>query len=224
VEANIGTWQRVGSVAGGLALLYAGNRRPRWKAMTQTTGVGLVMRGVSGFCPVTAVAKSRAGNDDTRKRLGGSRGVHVHEVVTIDRPRAEVFGFWRQLSNLPRFMRHLERIDMLDGGRSHWVVAGPLGTHVEWDAEVINEVEHSLIAWRSLPGSEVASAGSVHFRDVPGGATEVSVHLQYSPPAGKVGAWFASLFGEEPSQQIHDDLRRLGWYLETGEVAGAHRH
>ena len=159
MRANISTWQRVGSVAGGLTLLYAGSRRPRLKALTQTTGVGLVLRGVSGYCPVTAVTRGRNGRgagartfSDTRASLGGARGVRVHEVVIIDRPRAEVYRFWQRLSNLPRFMRHLERVDLLEGDRSHWVAAGPLGSQVEWDAEVINEIEGSLLAWYRCPG------------------------------------------------------------------------
>ena len=222
--ANIGKWQRIGSVAGGLGLLYAANRRPRWRAATRSAGLGLVMRGVSGYCPVTAVVRPRTGNEDTRAALGGPRGVHVHEVVTVDRPRAEVYRFWRQLSNLPRFMRHLERVDVLDDNRSHWVATAPLGSKVEWDAEIINEIDGSLIAWRSLPGSEVTSAGSVHFRDLPGGATEVSVHLQYSPPAGKMGAWVASLFGESASQQIREDLRQLRSALANSDFADANRY
>ncbi len=220
VEQNIGTWQRVGSVAGGLALLYAG-RRSAMRGLTRAAGVGLLMRGVSGYCPVTAATSRGLREDDTKRALSGSRGVHVRETVAVQRPRSEVYRFWRQLSNLPRFMRHLERVDVIGNTRSHWVAAGPLGRQVEWDAEIINEVEGELLGWRSLPGSEVVSAGSVRFEERPGNATEISVHLQYEPPAGKVGAWVASLFGEEPSQQIREDLQRLKWYLETGEIVGS---
>ena len=103
------------------------------------------------------------------------------------------------------------------------MASGPLGRQVEWDAEIINEVDGELLGWRSLPGSEVATAGSVHFEDGGSGTTIIEVHLQYEPPAGKLGAWVASLFGEEPSQQVRDDLRRLKWYLETGENVGSAR-
>lgn len=219
LERNIGTWQRFGSVAGGLALLYAGGRRPAVRGgLARAAGVGLLARGVSGYCPVTA-ARGGLAPDDTKVALAGPRGVHVRERVTIQRPRDEVYRFWRQLSNLPRFMRHLERVDEIDARRSHWVAKAPFGRHVEWDAEIVNEVENELIGWRSLPGSGVVSAGSVRFEDRPGGGTTVLVHLQYEPPAGRLGAWVASMAGEEPSQQIHDDLRRLQWYLETGEIA-----
>jgi uncharacterized membrane protein len=173
---------------------------------------------VSGYCPVTA-ARGGLAPDDTKVALAGPRGVHVREQVTTQRPRDEVYRFWRQLSNLPRFMRHLERVDEIDARRSHWVAKAPFGRRVEWNAEIVNEVENELIGWRSLPGSDIVSAGSVRFEDRPGGGTTVLVHLQYEPPAGRLGAWVASMAGEEPSQQIHDDLRRLQWYLETGEIA-----
>ena len=146
----------------------------------------------------------------------------MRETVTVDRPREAVYAFWRRLANLPRFMSHLARVDEFGGGRSHWVAAGPLGHQVEWDAEIINEVEGYLLAWQSLPGSDVDSAGSVRFRDLPGGATELTVHLQYQPPAGRLGAWAAWLAGEEPTRQIHDDLRAVKRYLETGVELAAH--
>jgi uncharacterized membrane protein len=216
VQQNIGTWQRVGSVAGGLALLYVGARRPRVDALTRAAGVGLILRGVSGYCPVTAAT---TGSRTTASQLSGARGIHVRETITVNRPRAEVYRFWRQLSNLPAFMSHLEGVDELEGGRSHWVASGPFGRRVEWDAQIINEIDGSLIAWESLPDSEVVSAGSVRFRDLPGGATEILVHLQYQPPAGRVGALAASVAGSDPAQQIRQDLRAVKAYLETGVPA-----
>ena len=222
MQQNIGTWQRVGSIASGLALLYVGARRPRMAAMTRATGVGLVLRGMAGYCPVTAAATARDPRRSARQALAGPRGIHVRETVTIDRPRQVVYAFWRRLSNLPRFMSHLARVDEFADGRSHWVASGPLGHQVEWDAEVINEVEGYLLAWQSLPGSDVDSAGSVRFRDLPGGSTEITVHLQYQPPAGRLGAWAAWLAGEEPTRQIHDDLRAVKRYLETGVELAAH--
>jgi len=222
VEQNIGRWQRFGSVAGGLALLYVGARRPRVAALTRATGIGLVLRGMAGYCPVTA-ATTRDPGRTAREALSGPRGIHVQETITIERPRAMVYRFWRQLSNLPRFMSHLARVDMLDGNRSHWVASGPLGSQVEWNAEIINDVDGYLLAWQSLPGADVDSAGSVRFRDVEDGrGTELTVRLQYQPPAGRLGAWAAWLTGEEPSRQIRDDLRAVKRYLETGVELAAH--
>ena len=215
---NVQTWERALSIGAGAALLYAAVRQPRLRRWTAPAGAGLIARGFSGFCPVNYAAGRTLPRDDTRRALGGHRGIHVHESITINRPVHEVYRHWRDFSNLAAFMHHVERVDVIDQRRSHWVVRGPAGRTVEWDAEIINEIEPELIAWRSLPGADVASAGSVQFRATPRGATDVRVRLQYQPPAGKVGSWLAALFGREPSQQIYDDLRRLKQILETGET------
>jgi uncharacterized membrane protein len=180
----------------------------------------LAYHGLSGHWP-------RAGNGgrtngDTRAALSGDRGVVVREAIRLEKPIAEVYRFWRAFENLPRFMKHLERVTDLGNGRSHWVACGPGGMRVEWDAEIINEIDDKVIGWRSLPGSDVISAGSVNFDTVRAGrSTQVSVHLQYAPPAGKAGAWVAKMFGREPSQTIREDLRRLKQLLEAGEIPRA---
>src|SRR5205085_4024263 len=117
----------------------------------------------------------------------------------------------------PTFMEHLDSVAVREEGVSHWVATAPAGTHVSWDARIINEVENKVIGWQSLDGSTVATAGSVNFDETEHG-TRVRVHLQYSPPAGRVGAAIARLFGEEPNQTIREDLRRLKRLLETGEI------
>ena len=135
---------------------------------------------------------------------------------------ADVYRFWRRLENLPRFMTHLNRVTETPDGKSHWVARGPAGLAVEWDAEIINEVENQVIGWRSLPGSDVVTAGAVNFDTArQGRSTQVSVHLQYAPPAGKAGAMIASLFGLEPSQTIREDLRHFKQLLEAGEIPRA---
>ena len=154
---------------------------------------------------------------DTRRRLGGARGIHVEESVTINLPIADVFRFWRNFENLPKFMRHLESVAMREEGLSHWVAKGPAGMQVEWDARIINEIDNRLIAWQSIEGSTIATAGSVNF-DETGHGTRVRVHFQYSPPGGKVAAAVAYIFGEEPRLQVHEDLRRFKQLLETGEI------
>jgi uncharacterized membrane protein len=90
---------------------------------------------------------------------------------------------------------------------------------VEWDAEIHNEIPNELIAWRSLAGSEVDNAGSVHFMPTANGDTEVRVVLRYDPPAGKLGATVARLLGEDPSHQVSEDLRRLKQVVEASEPA-----
>lgn len=145
--------------------------------------------------------------------------IRVNRAVTINRPVEEIYRLWRDFENLPRFMSHLESVTVQDGKRSHWVASAPLGKKVEWDAEIINEEENRLIAWRSIDSPDVESAGSVRFEKAPGDrGTEVHVKLEYMPPGGMAGAMFAKLFQEEPSQQVQADLHRLKQILEAGEV------
>jgi uncharacterized membrane protein len=154
---------------------------------------------------------------DTRRRLGGSRGIHVDESVTLNMPIAEVYRFWRNFENLPKFMRHLESVSVREAGLTHWVAKGPGGMHVAWDARIINEIDNRLVAWQSVEGSTIATAGSVNFDETAHG-TRVRVHFQYSPPAGRLGAAIAWMFGEEPRLQVREDLRRFKQLLETGEI------
>jgi uncharacterized membrane protein len=154
-------------------------------------------------------------------RLGSSRrGRHTRKVITIDRPAAEIYSFWRNFENLPQFMNHLESVSVQPDGRSHWVAKGPAGTKGSWDAEVTADTPNELIGWRSLPGSMVENAGTVRFEPATGGrGTVVRVDLQYRMPGGAVGAAVAKLFGESPEKQIPVDLMRLKQLLETGEIA-----
>jgi uncharacterized membrane protein len=165
---------------------------------------------------------NRRRSDDTRVALAGSRGLNVKDAIRLERPIAEVYRYWRQLENLPAFMTHLESVTQVSPHQSRWVAKGPAGIRVEWYADIINEVENKLIAWRSLPGSSVVTAGSVNFDTVRAGrSTQVTVNLQYAPPAGKAGAAVAAMFGRAPSQTIREDLRRLKQRLEAGELAQA---
>jgi uncharacterized membrane protein len=154
-----------------------------------------------------------------RSVANGQQGVQVKKAITISRPPEEVYGFWRDFKNLPRFMSHLLSVEILDDKRSHWTARAPAGQQVEWRAELSEDVPNQQIAWRSLPGGDVEHAGSVSFRPAPGNrGTEIVVDLTYAPPAGSLGRVIASLFGEEPAQQIDADLRVLKQVLETGEV------
>jgi uncharacterized membrane protein len=182
----------------------------------------LAYRAVAGQWPPVLAPRIQRDGDDVRSALKGDGGIHVRESVRLERPIDEVYAYWRRLENLPRFMTHLDRVTELSDTRSHWVAKGPAGVPVEWDAEIINEVPGKVIGWRSLPGSDVVTAGSVNFDVVRDGrSTQVSVHLRYEPPAGRVGSAVAMLAGREPSQTIREDMRRLKQVLEAGEVPSA---
>jgi uncharacterized membrane protein len=129
----------------------------------------------------------------------------------------EVYSYWRELKNLPTFMEHLVSVRGNEDGMTHWVAKAPLGQTVEWTAELVLDRPGEVISWRSVAHADVTNAGEVQFRDVAGG-TEVEVHLSYDPPAGKLGTIVAKLFGEEPDQQIRDDLERFKRLMETGSA------
>lgn len=218
---NVGRRERWLTAAVAAALTAYGLRRRRGRGLILPVAGALLGRAMSGRCPVNRMLGRNSALDDepsspvTSVRRG--EGVRVEESIVLNRPRSEVYRFWRNLENLPRFMDHLEAVTVLDSERSHWVAKGPAGTRVEWDAVIHNEIPNELLAWRSLEGSEVDNAGSVHFMPTETGDTEVRVVLRYDPPAGRVGAAVARLFGEEPSRQVAEDLRRLKQVVEAGE-------
>ena len=226
---NIGKLERwLSLVAGGALAAYGLKRRAVPGGTAALAGAALLYRGATGHCDLyQALGVNRADRQDTgvtadwesdtRQQLGGTAGIHVEESIIINKPLGEVFRFWRNFENLPRFMNHLESVSVREEGISHWVAHGPAGVKVEWDARIINEIHHKLIAWQSLEGSMVSTAGSVNFRRTNRG-TEVRVNLQYNPPAGKLGAAVAWLFGEEPTIQIQEDLRRFKKLMETGTI------
>lgn len=215
MRKNVEDWERILSVGAGAALLATAVSK-RAHRSAGFTGVGLIARGVSGVCPVNAAIGRTRRRDDPKRALAGARGLLLDQTITIARPVEAVYAFWRDLRNLPRFLRHLDRVTVLDDTRSHWVVRGPAGLRLEWDAEIINLIPFELIGWKSLQGAEVASAGSVRFRALGDNSTDVHVRLQYDPPAGKLGASLAWLVGREPAAMLRDDLCRLKQWLETG--------
>jgi uncharacterized membrane protein len=226
-EMNVAQIERWASALSGAAITVMALKRLKEEpsaggAALAAAGGALIYRGATGFCPVYAAAGINTAGDrhDTREALGGSAGARVVEAITINRPAIELYSYWRRLVDLPRFMDHLVAIRAIDARRSHWVAKAPAGRTVEWEAEIFNEIPGELIAWRTRPGFAVMSAGSVSFKPAPSGrATEVKINLQYRPPAGKVGATVAWLLGYDPSQTIHEDLRRFKQLMETGELA-----
>jgi uncharacterized membrane protein len=219
---NVHESERLASNIGGGVLVLAGMLRGGLGGLTMTLiGGTLLYRGVTGHCHLyEALGASTA--DEGRGPSGSvpaQHGGRVEEAVTIDRSPEELYRFWRNFENLPRFMEHLKSVTVTGGDRSHWVAEGPLGQSVEWDAEIHNERANELIAWRSLAGSQVETAGSVHFSPAAEGrGTEVRVNLKYNPPAGQLGIAVAKLLGASADQQVRDDLRRFKQIMETGEI------
>ncbi len=220
---NITRAERIASAIGGGLLTAMGlqRRSPTGIAMALIGG-DLLRRGITGHSyayEAMGIRTAPLGQGAETTSVPYELGVRVDQAITIARPRNEVYQFWRSVANLPRFMKNLVSVTNYEGNRSHWVAKGPAGRTVQWDAVIHNERPNEMIAWRSLPGSDVDHAGSVWFKDAPAGrGTEVTVELQYNPPAGALGAIFASLWGKEPSQEIQEDMHRLKELLELGEV------
>jgi uncharacterized membrane protein len=217
---NVGEVERWLSLVGGGALALYGLRRGTLGGIAAAiAGGSLVYRALSGHCPLYASLGLSTARRGPATTIPAGHGIKVEQTATIQRSPEDLYRFWRNLENLPRFMRHLESV-RVQGNRSHWVAKGPLGTRVEWDAEIYNENPNEMIAWRSLEGADVDSTGSVHFTPARSGrGTELRVVLKYNPPAGKVGAAIAKLLGEAPEQQIREDLGCFKQLMEAGEIA-----
>jgi uncharacterized membrane protein len=202
-----GVWSRVAGDALDLASLGV--------ALTSPTA----KRGRVAFATANVLAVTALDLVCAKQLTNGSQGVHAKASCIVNRSPEEVYSFWRNFENLPRFMKHLDAVEDLGESRSRWRAKGPAGTSVEWEATIIADVPGEVITWRSLENSDVDNAGAVRFERAPGDrGTVVKVNIQYNPPAGVIGATVAKLFGEEPEQQLNDDLRRFKQVIETGEV------
>jgi uncharacterized membrane protein len=223
-HVNVGEPERWMSTVGGAGMVLYGLKTRGLLGLTLgAIGASLIYRGTTGHCAAySQLGISTAEYDRTRAPLDGQNSIKVEESMFVAADQVTLYKFWRNLSNLPHVMSHLEAVTEQDSKRSHWKAKAPLGTSVEWDAEIINETENELIAWRSLEGSTVANAGSVRFiKDTSGAGTTVKVTLMYHPPAGKVGGYVAKLLGEEPSVQIAEDLKKFKTMAEAGKLNGA---
>lgn len=217
-------WSRVAGDFMDLTLLGR-SMSPEGAENGRTTAATAAVLGVTALDVLCGQQLTR-GRDQGRQRMQGARSrqqdssVHVEQSITINRAPDEVYGFWHNFENLPRFMRHLESVQVTGGRRSHWKAVSPaVGTTIEWDAEMTEDLPNELIAWRSLPDSEVENWGTVRFRPAPGNrGTELAVDIRYSPPGGKVTARLAKLFNAVPGITIERDLHSFKQVMETGEV------
>jgi uncharacterized membrane protein len=216
---NVGEMERIASLVGGGWLLFEGLRHGNLAGLgLAALGGGLAYRGLSGHCSVYAALDVNGAEHHGRlAAVAAGEGVKIVRATTINRSPEVLYQRWRNLENLPQWMGHVVSVKS-EGDRSHWVARGPAGMQVSWDAEIVTDEPNRLIAWRSLEGSQIATAGSVRFTPLAHDrGTEVHVALKYDPPAGKLGSWLAWVFGEEPGQQIRSDLRRFKQQMEAGE-------
>lgn len=206
-------WGRVAGDALDLAVLGAAIVSARSRKRSKAVMAAAAVAGVTAldvFCSQRMSAR----------KDGGTKTLRVSKTITIDRSPEELYAFWRQFEKLGDIMNHLVSVQRTGENRWHWIAKAPAGRTVEWDAEIIEEVPNRLIVWHSLPGADVDNWGEVRFEKASGGrGTVVHVELQYSPPAGMLGAGIAKFFGESPELQISAGLRRFKQLIETGEIA-----
>jgi uncharacterized membrane protein len=227
---HVGDTERLASaIGGGLLALYGLRRRDLPGALLAIAGGVLLHHGVRGRSLLDrAIGASTADGGIPLVQQHGASAVldarlatKVERAVTISgRSPEQLYRFWRNLENLPRVMRHLESVTVIDDQRSRWTVKGPAGQTVEWEAIIHNEIPNQLIAWRSDAQASVPNAGSVHFTPAPGGRdTEVRVVLEYAPPAGKLGELIAKAFRDDPESEVREDMLAFKEMMETGEIA-----
>lgn len=223
-QVNVGRGERTASLAGGSLLTMLGlSRRSMPGLLLAGVGTMLMYRGASGNCPAysalnmnTAEGEEAHGPDEIAER-----GIHVEQAMLIDRSPEDLYQYWRNFENLPQIMSHLKSVKVTSDKRSKWEAKAPMiaGGSATWEAEITRDEPNSLIAWKSLPGSEIESVGEIRFSKAMGDrGTEVHVSMEYLPPAGKVGHWLATIFGKAPRTQIREDLRSFKRLMETGEV------
>lgn len=219
---NVGRVERNASMVSGAVLAMSGISKLKQKkvlpglAMVAAASMFLY-RGKTGHCDMyQAIGVDTAGSEDT--------GLTIEKVMTINRPPQDVYKFWRNFENLPKFMQHLEMVQSTGNSTSHWKAKGPGNLTVEWDAEMLEDNPGQRISWRSIKDAKIPNEGNVEFHEAPAGrGTELKVKIQYYPPGGVAGKIAAQVVHGLNAQQIEDDLRRLKQILETGETATAER-
>jgi uncharacterized membrane protein len=193
-----------------LAVLAKALRNRDAGRRARTIAVTAAVTGIGALDLVAALSSRRRGADQDG---------HVHASVTVNAPAVEAYAYWRDLANLPSFMDHVVSVEKTGATTSRWTAKAPGGKTVTWDAELTEDSRGRAVAWRSLPGATVPNSGRVTFTQAPGDrGTEVHVELEYEIPGGRAGSMVARMFGEEPAQQVRDDLRRFKQVMETGEV------
>ncbi|MEH1808995.1 SRPBCC family protein [Nostoc sp.] len=203
--------ERWASLIGGGAMVLMGLKQGSLRgALTALAGGGLIYQG----------ATKQSTIQKAQEAIGINQPIKVEKTVTINKSAEELYRFWHNFENLPTFMKHLKSVKVHNEKRSHWIANAPLDNSVEWDADILEDRENEFISWASVEGADIDNSGFVRFKKAPGDrGTEVKVVLEYNPPGGALTATLAKLFGEEPEQQIGDELRRFKMLMEAGEIA-----
>jgi uncharacterized membrane protein len=221
LDMNVPDPERAASVAAGAALGVAGlGQRGLMRWLMILGGIALARRGLTGHCDLYAYL------DLDRRHPGagvpGNRGTRAEHSIEVNCSPQVLYHFWRDLTQLPQIMRHVESVEVRNDEKSHWTVKGPGGKSLEWDARIINDEPGRMLAWESLPGAAVRNAGSVWFEKQGSGGTRVKVAMEYDPPAGALGVAFAKLFDSSAQEYLEEDLARFKEFAESELEARTH--
>jgi len=222
-HVNVGSEERTASVAAGSIVALLGLSRGTLPGLIMAgLGGALIYRGATGHCSVyEKLNMDSTGTRTGKEAVEDGKGLHAEGAFLVNRSAEDCYRFWRDFEKLPTIMRHLESVKVLDDKRSHWVMTAKHtpGGKLEWDAEITRDQPNEVIAWQSLPGADVESAGEIRFSKALGDrGTEVHVFMDYWPPAGKLGEWTATLFGASPRRLLREDLRNFKRIMEIGEI------
>jgi uncharacterized membrane protein len=210
-DTNLKWPERYASVIGGVLLGYSGIKhlfKNPWEAVVKIGAGGyLINRGVTGYCVLY---------DQLDKYVASPVNINIRSSFIIHKPRHEVYAFWRRFDNLPLFMKHIKKVELLDNDRSRWYLKLPIGVaNVRWLAEVVKDEPNTMIGWSSVPGSIVETAGKVRFRDTDNAdETRVDVVITYQPPAGTVGAKIARVFNPIFKRMVERDVQNFKHYMD----------
>lgn len=224
---NVGSSERAASLLGGGALVAVGLFRGRLSGLAlAAVGALIARRGLRGHCDVydalgiNTAEQQRAADPHQLYE----HGVKLEDAIIVNKPASQLYDYWRDLTNLSRFMTNVQRVEIRDSGHSHWTVRAPGGTTIEYDAEVINDEPGRLLAWRSTGGADIEHAGSVRFLEQSPGATTVKLNIEYIPPVGVLGEWGEKLLrvvGQSPQNDIGQSLRNFKQLMEAGTAVDA---
>lgn len=207
-------------VFGGLIALAGISKRGPKGVLLTAIGGGLIARGVTGHDPLKRNILPTGTEKALAKAYGWTFAAPINRATAVNKPRDEVYAFFRDVKNLAKFMDNIERIDVIDDKRSHWVVKAPAGKTVEWDSTITEDVPGERFVYKTEEGADINSVGTVTFKDGAGGkGAQVHVAIVFSPPAGKLGRAYAALFMKDPAIQLRQDLVRFKMLMETGEIA-----
>ncbi|OYU81261.1 MAG: cyclase [Flavobacterium sp. BFFFF1] len=210
IESNVSTLERVLMIAGGSYLLYKALAGRKKSVVKGIAGGTMLARGISGYCPLyQAVGKSG---------FLKTSNINIRTSMSIDKPVSEVYAFWRNLENLPRFMKHLETVKEINKTTSHWCVKVPGGIgHISWTANILMDEKDEMLSWKSVPGSTIDNGGKIVFTENGRGGTDLDINISYHAPLGIAGDVAAKLLNGFFERMVHTDIENVKSYMESGQ-------